>query len=139
MLHEDDLLRFGSFKIEENSGVDLTQYATAYAGSTLEKKKAVKLLEKSREQLAKIQQLLYAHNKYGILIVFQAMDAAGDKTIHVHCAANYRVSAFYALYAMHKGLWTLQQAEEHMRGIWNPADYPAWQSFIELQRQRISR
>ena len=69
----------------------------------------------------------------------QAMDAAGDKTIHVHCAANFRVSAFYALYAMHKGLWTPQQAEEHIRGIWNPADYPAWQRFIELQRQRITR
>lgn len=66
----------------------------------------------------------------------QAMDDIGDKTVHVHCAANFRVSAFYSLYAMRKGLWTQAQADEFMRGLWNPAEHPAWAAFIAEQRQR---
>ena len=30
----------------------------------------------------------------------RVMENAGDKKILIHCAANYRVSAFYSLYAM---------------------------------------
>ena len=39
-----------------------------------------------------------------------AMDANEGRTVHVHCAANYRVSAFYGLYAQRKG-WSLAEAE----------------------------
>ncbi|MFN0027138.1 MAG: protein tyrosine phosphatase family protein, partial [Acidimicrobiales bacterium] len=51
-----------------------------------------------------------------------AMDAHAGKTIHVHCAANYRVSAFYSLYAMAKGWWSEGQADEHLRGIWTQGE-----------------
>ena len=65
-----------------------------------------------------------------------AMDAADDKAVHVHCAANFRVSAFYSLYAMRKGLWTQAQADEFIAGLWNPDEYPAWSAFIAQQRRR---
>ena len=32
-----------------------------------------------------------------------AMDAHSDDQVHVHCAANFRVSAFYGLYAQSRG------------------------------------
>ncbi len=66
----------------------------------------------------------------------QAMDEIGDKPVHVHCAANFRVSAFYSLYAMRKGLWTEEQADKFIEGIWNPAEHPAWARFITEQKRR---
>src|SRR3954447_22171058 len=33
----------------------------------------------------------------------EAMDAHAGEKVHVHCAANYRASAFSALYALHHG------------------------------------
>src|SRR5262250_2541404 len=42
----------------------------------------VAALEHAIEKLSKLQEKLYAHNRYSVLLVFQAMDAAGkDGTI----------------------------------------------------------
>lgn len=65
-----------------------------------------------------------------------AMDTNEGRTVHVHCAANYRVSAFYALYALQKGLWSAAEADEHIGTIWNPPEYPVWEAFVAEQRQR---
>ena len=59
-----------------------------------------------------------------------AMDERAGQKLHVHCAANWRVSAFYGLYAMRRGLWTEEQATEFISSIWNPAEYPAWTSLL---------
>jgi len=67
-----------------------------------------------------------------------AMDANAGRTIHVHCAANYRVSAFYSLYALRRGRWSAEQADEHLRGVWDPAEYPVWQEFIAAARARTT-
>ena len=41
-----------------------------------------KRLKKQVKELARLQRVLYAHNRYAVLLVFQAMDAAGkDSTI----------------------------------------------------------
>lgn len=63
-----------------------------------------------------------------------AMESIAGNTVHIHCAANWRVSAFYGLYAERKGLWTRQQADAHMRGLWNPDEYPAWTALIRTIR-----
>jgi protein tyrosine phosphatase (PTP) superfamily phosphohydrolase (DUF442 family) len=60
----------------------------------------------------------------------EAMDARVDSNVHVHCAANYRVTAFYSLYALRRGLCTREEADELVRSVWNPADVPAWEAFI---------
>ena len=66
-----------------------------------------------------------------------AMDARASQKIHVHCAANYRVSAFYGLYAQGRGLWTEGEADEFIRSIWNPAGFPAWATFMTDERTDI--
>ena len=66
-----------------------------------------------------------------------AMDASEGKTVHVHCAANYRVSAFFSLYAMRKGWWSAPEADAHIGTIWNPPEFPAWQDFIAAERARM--
>jgi protein tyrosine phosphatase (PTP) superfamily phosphohydrolase (DUF442 family) len=68
-----------------------------------------------------------------------AMDANAGRTIHVHCAANYRVSAFYSLYAMRQGWWSTEEADEHLRSIWTEGEYPVWDEFIAAERQRLPR
>ncbi|KIX22151.1 phosphate:nucleotide phosphotransferase [Flavobacterium sp. 316] len=44
-------------------------------------KKKEKELQKIREKLSKIQDKMYAHNKYGVLICLQGMDTAGKDSL----------------------------------------------------------
>ena len=58
-----------------------------------------------------------------------------DKVL-IHCAANFRVTAFYSLYAMKHLGWTEAQADEFRASIWKGSDYPIWERFIaEMKRQ----
>jgi len=52
------------------------------SGATVDDKKRAKKLKKRVKQLDKLQRVLYADDRYALLLVFQAMDAAGkDGTI----------------------------------------------------------
>jgi len=64
----------------------------------------------------------------------EAMDGLVDRTVHVHCAANYRVSAFYGLYALRTGRWTEAQADALVRDLWDPSEHPVWAAFIAAER-----
>jgi protein tyrosine phosphatase (PTP) superfamily phosphohydrolase (DUF442 family) len=48
------------------------------------------------------------------------MDANAVEKTFVHCAANYRVSAFVALYGELRLGWTRDQADAHIRKVWEP-------------------
>ena len=61
----------------------------------------------------------------------EALDRLSDSKIHIHCAANYRVSAFYSLYAASRGQWSTDQARDFIHSVWRPADYPGWPEFID--------
>ena len=61
----------------------------------------------------------------------EALDRLPDSKIHIHCAANYRVSAFYSLYAASRGRWSADQATDFIQSVWRPADYPGWSEFID--------
>lgn len=60
----------------------------------------------------------------------KAMDRVRHKRVHVHCAANYRASAFCSLYAVNRGFWRADQAMQFIRGVWHPNEHPAWAEFI---------
>lgn len=68
----------------------LKNFDTAYTGDKLNKEQAGVLLEKGKEDLAIMQDKLYVHNEYSVLIILQAMDAAGkDSTIkHILSGLN---------------------------------------------------
>jgi len=59
-----------------------------------------------------------------------ALDRVREKKVHIHCAANYRVSAFYSLYEFKRGNWSAEQAREFIGSIWQPEDHPGWDGFI---------
>jgi protein tyrosine phosphatase (PTP) superfamily phosphohydrolase (DUF442 family) len=60
----------------------------------------------------------------------EALDRVREKKVHVHCAANYRVSAFYSLYLVSRGFWSAEQAMEFICSIWQPTEHPNWSDFI---------
>jgi len=62
---------------------------------------------------------------------FVAMDRHGARRVFVHCAANYRASAFILLYRVLRLGWRIEAALPDLRAIWDPAEYPAWQAFLE--------
>ncbi len=62
--------------------VKLSEYDTGYTADYSDKESAGEKLKNDIEKLAKLQYKLYASNQYSVLIVFQALDAAGkDGTI----------------------------------------------------------
>jgi PPK2 family polyphosphate:nucleotide phosphotransferase len=78
------------FRVTEGDKVDLKKWATKVDPAYKSKKDYKKLLAHHVEQLSAQQQLLYADNRYAILLIFQAMDAAGkDGAIkHVMSGVN---------------------------------------------------
>ena len=60
----------------------------------------------------------------------RAMQANGDRKLMLHCAANYRVSAFYSIYAVRHLGWTREQAYDFIGAIWNLEEHPVWNSFV---------
>jgi protein tyrosine phosphatase (PTP) superfamily phosphohydrolase (DUF442 family) len=72
------------------------------------------------------------HDDFAAFIA--AMDAHQGQRLHVHCAANYRVSAFYALYAELRGRWNREQADAFVADLWQPAEHPPWAAFMAEER-----
>ena len=85
----DKLIDFKKYTVKPGAKVKLKNYSTEYKGKSLNKKQAQLLLEESRVQLAEIQDKLYAHNRYSVLIVFQAMDAAGKDGAVKHIMSGF--------------------------------------------------
>jgi PPK2 family polyphosphate:nucleotide phosphotransferase len=77
MFSEQYPLKLRDFLVNPKKGFSLRDYSTRYEGDTLSKESATELLERGKKKLSEIQEMLYAHNKYRVLIIFQAMDAAG--------------------------------------------------------------
>lgn len=65
------------------------------------------------------------------------MDQLSGQKILLHCAANFRVTAFYGLYALKHLGWTAEQADAFRAPIWQDSDYPIWEHFIQEMRKQI--
>jgi PPK2 family polyphosphate:nucleotide phosphotransferase len=79
------------FRITKGKGFKLTDFDPGDTrGLRLDKGEAADLLQRGTEWLAEEQDMLYAQNRWSLLLVFQAMDAAGkDGTIkHVMSGVN---------------------------------------------------
>src|SRR5271154_2962773 len=65
------------YQVGESQPVDLKKWPTVVKPVYKSDKQYRKLLAEHVQQLSDLQQLLYAANQYSILLIFQAMDAAG--------------------------------------------------------------
>lgn len=86
---DEKLVPLKHLRVKPGKRIKLKNYDTGYTGSQLSKKEAEVLLDESRKKLAEIQDKLYAHNRYGILIIFQAMDAAGKDGAVKHIMSGF--------------------------------------------------
>ena len=78
------------FRVREGHEVDLKKWPTKVDPVYKSKEQYKNLLEEHVAQLSSQQQLLYASNRHAVLLIFQAMDAAGkDGAIqHVMSGVN---------------------------------------------------
>jgi polyphosphate kinase 2 (PPK2 family) len=78
------------FRTREGDEVNLKKWPTIVDPVYKSKKQYQKLLEEHVAELSSQQQLLYASNRHAVLLIFQAMDAAGkDGAIrHVMSGVN---------------------------------------------------
>jgi len=78
------------FRVRDGDKVDLKKWPTTVKPAYKSKEQYQKLLEEHVAQLSSQQQLLYASNRHAVLLIFQAMDAAGkDGAIkHVMSGVN---------------------------------------------------
>lgn len=83
-------MKIDKFRIAEGAKLDLKDHPTDFTGDYTDKKDAVKDLEENVVRLKGLQDMLYAQDVHSLLIIFQAMDAAGkDGAIeHVMSGVN---------------------------------------------------
>jgi len=121
------------FRVEEGAAVNLRKWPTRVKPVYDSKKNYRKLLEDHVARLSALQELHYASNRHAVLLIFQAMDAAGkDGAIrHVMSGVNpqgCQVFSFKhpsAAEAQHDFLWrTTRDLPERGRiGIFNRSYY----------------
>lgn len=69
----------------------------------------------------------------------QAMSQQPDAKTLVHCVANFRVTAFYSLYAQKHLGWSEEQADTFRARIWQGSNYPIWEDFIANMKATFNR
>lgn len=127
-------LRLQRIMVPPGQKIDLSQdYDSGFTADFKNKKAAQKKLEQNIAELAEYQDILYAQDTYALLIIFQAMDAAGkDGAIkHVMSGVNpqgCQVFSFKAPSAEeldHDYLWrSMKRLPERGRiGIFNRSYY----------------
>ena len=126
-------IKFKDYRVRENEKVNLKKWPTKVKPVYQSKKHYQKLLEEQVEQLSSLQRLLYASDRYALLLIFQAMDAAGkDGAIrHVMSGVNPQGCQVYsfkhpsATELDHDFLWRTNQClpERGRIGIFNRSYY----------------
>ncbi len=126
-------IKFKDYRVREGEKVNLKKWPTKVKPVYQSKKQYQKLLEEQVEQLSSLQRLLYASDRYALLLIFQAMDAAGkDGAIrHVMSGVNpqgCQVFSFKhpsATELDHDFLWRTNQClpERGRIGIFNRSYY----------------
>jgi PPK2 family polyphosphate:nucleotide phosphotransferase len=121
------------FIVPPDSKIKLKDYDPAYIDGLLDKAAAQTELQKGVTKLATYQDILYAQNTYALLIILQAMDAAGkDSTLkHVMSGINPQGCQVYSFKSPsaeeldHDYLWRSMRAlpERGRIGIFNRSYY----------------
>lgn len=89
MKTNENLIPIKKLLVRPNKKMKLKDFDTGYKGKILDRQVSEKLLESSRKYLADMQDKLYAHNRYSVLIIFQAMDAAGKDGAVKHIMSGF--------------------------------------------------
>jgi PPK2 family polyphosphate:nucleotide phosphotransferase len=126
-------MAFNEFRIEDGGGFRLKDHDPGDTAGFKSKKEGQERLEQGVKRLREGQERLYACDRYAVLLIFQAMDAAGkDSTIeHVMSGVNPQGCQVYSFKAPsaeeldHDFLWrtTYRLPERGRIGIFNRSYY----------------
>jgi protein tyrosine phosphatase (PTP) superfamily phosphohydrolase (DUF442 family) len=68
----------------------------------------------------------------------QTMKQIPEGKTLIHCAANFRVTAFYGLFGMKNLGWSAAQMEAFRGAIWKESHHPVWERFISQMKRKIT-
>jgi PPK2 family polyphosphate:nucleotide phosphotransferase len=121
------------FRVREGADVDLRKWPTRTSRVYKDDADYQSILKDHVKQLSAQQQLLYASGRYAVLLIFQAMDAAGKDGVIAHVMSGVNpqgceVSSFKhpsATELKHDFLWrtTVALPEQGKIGIFNRSYY----------------
>lgn len=121
------------FLITPGTNVAINAFDPGFTGDFTSKDEAREKHAKDIERLAELQDVLYAHNRYALLLIFQAMDAAGKDSVikHVMSGVNPQGCQVFSFKAPsqeeldHDFLWRTTKAlpERGRIGIFNRSYY----------------
>jgi PPK2 family polyphosphate:nucleotide phosphotransferase len=89
MLTDEKVIDIKALLVKPGKEIKMKDFDTKYKGKILTKKDSEMLLDEGRKHLAEVQDKLYAHNKYSVLIILQAMDAAGKDGAVKHIMSGF--------------------------------------------------
>lgn len=121
------------YRIDDGTKFRLEDVDPGDAGRLDGKGAAEEMLERGVERLARLQEMLYAQDRFALLLIFQAMDAAGKDSVikHVMSGINPRGCQVYSFKAPspeeldHDYLWRAARClpERGRIGIFNRSYY----------------
>jgi PPK2 family polyphosphate:nucleotide phosphotransferase len=121
------------FIVPSDKKIKLKDYDPDYTGEFENKEAALLKLQEDVQRLAEFQDVLYAQNTRALLVIFQAMDAAGKDSVikHVMSGVNPQGCQVFSFKAPsveeldHDYLWRTQKAlpERGRIGIFNRSYY----------------
>ncbi len=139
------------FRVAKHKPVRLNAFSTHATDGYHDKESAQLKLQADIRKMSELQEILYAQNQYAVLVIFQAMDAAGKDSVIKHVMSGInpqgcQVVSFKAPSSMeldHDYLWRCTKAlpERGRIGIFNRSYYeevlavrvhPEW-----LDRQKL--
>jgi PPK2 family polyphosphate:nucleotide phosphotransferase len=122
-----------AYRVERGKHFKLKDFDPADTGGIRSKERATAAMQKSLEQLADLQNKLYAQDQWALLLIFQGMDASGKDGVikHVMTGVNPMGCQAYSFKApsseeqQHDYLWrTMQRIPERRRiGTFNRSYY----------------
>lgn len=126
-------MKHNNLIVKPNTKINLSKISTSDTNGFNSKKEAKAMLKDNIKKMVELQAKLYAQDKYAMLIIFQAMDAAGkDGTIkHVMSGLNPQGTQVYSFKQPskteldHGYLWRINKAlpEKGRIGIFNRSHY----------------
>jgi len=126
-------MKIEKYLAHQHSKLKISEFNTDDTDEFKSKNEAAEILEKNIKKMSELQDKLYAQDKFSLLLIFQAMDAAGkDGTIkHVMNGLNPQGTQVYSFKQPsaeeldHGYLWRINKAlpERGRIGIFNRSHY----------------
>jgi len=126
-------MNYDSFCVPPGKKTKLSRHDPGFTGKFKSKEEAQEMLSADIEKLARLQDVLYAQDTYALLLIFQAMDAAGKDGIikHIMSGVNPQGCQVFSFKAPsqeeldHDFLWRQMKAlpERGRIGIFNRSYY----------------